>query len=188
VVDTTDSTSAGLPCNEAGEFLPAAVLPTPLPGHDPEDWFEFRNRTEFKFAEFCFANAQLSRGKTDTLLNIWNASSFYNGGHAPFADTDDMHNCIDSIPLSVAPWKTQTVTYTGPRPMQDVPEWMTIEYKLHYRNSRHIALSQLSNPDFNGHIDYAPYKEFDSLGCRRWTNFMSASWAWKEAVSTLFRI
>jgi hypothetical protein len=92
---------------------------------DTDNWFEFRDQTKFEFAEFCFAKAQLLRGKTDTLLDIWNASSFYNGGHAPFVNTDDMHHCINSIPLSVAPWETQTVTYTGPRPAQDVPKYCT---------------------------------------------------------------
>ena len=46
----------------------------------------------------------------------------------------------------------------------------------------------LSNPDFEGKIDYAPVQEYDSKGAHRFQNFMSGNWAWKQAVNAILSL
>ena len=146
----------------------------------------FDTRVQFELADFAFRDAQLSAGKVNTLMDLWAAAALENGGQPPFADKDQLHAAIDAIPLGSAPWKACTVKYTGPLPLHgDVPSWMTDEHELFYRDPVEVIRNQLQNPAFDGHIDYAPYKEFGSDGERRWSNLMSADWAWKQAVVSL---
>ena len=39
----------------------------------------------------------------------------------------------------------------------------------------------LANPEFNGHIDYAAYQEFNGEK-RQYGNVMSGEWAWRQSV------
>jgi Plavaka transposase len=46
-----------------------------------------------------------------------------------------------------------------------------------------MAHNMLANPTYKGEIDYAPFREYDALDdTRRWRDFMSADWAWQQAV------
>lgn len=173
----------GRPCNSNGTFLPPGALPEPQEPPDPEDWMSFENRVEFEFADFAFRDAQLSAGKINNLMDLWAAAALETGGEPPFADKDELYTAIDAIPLGGATWKALVVKYTGPLPQQgDVPSWMTDEHELFYRDPLEVIKQQLSNPAFDGHIDYAPYKEFDSEGNRQWSDLMSGDWAWQQAV------
>jgi hypothetical protein len=42
----------------------------------------------------------------------------------------------------------------------DAPSWMTSEYDIWFRNHRLLVHHILSNPDFDGKIDYAPVQEY----------------------------
>ena len=64
---------------------------------------------------------------------------------------------------------------------------MTTEYTIWYRNPQRLFHNMLGNPEFAGHIDYAPLRQFspsedgDEL-VREYENFMSGDWVWKQAV------
>lgn len=69
---------------------------------------------------------------------------------------------------------------------EDIPPWMLEEYEVWYRNPRVVLRNQLANPDFKDKIDYAPVREFDENGERRWKNVMSGNWAWNNAVCSFY--
>ena len=60
---------------------------------------------------------------------------------------------------------------------------MTKSYDVWFRDLDVVVETLLSNPDFNKHFDYVPYREFEPMGERWWENFMSGNWAWHHAVS-----
>ena len=64
---------------------------------------------------------------------------------------------------------------------------MTAEYTIWYRDPRQLFRIMIGNPEFNGHIDYAPLRQFalsenEEELIREYENFMSGDWAWKQAV------
>lgn len=61
-------------------------------------------------------------------------------------------------------------------------------YELNLRDVLQVTMQQLSNTEFDGHVDYSPYTEFDPNHNRVWSNLMSADWANEEAVSSSFCI
>lgn len=95
-----------------------------------------------------------------------------------------MYNSIDTTPLGDLPWESFSLKYNGDIPEGDIPSWMDTEYDVWFRDPRSLVHNMLSNPDFEGQIDYAPVQEYDSKGAHRFQNFMSGNWAWKQAVST----
>jgi hypothetical protein len=40
----------------------------------------------------------------------------------------------------------------------------------------------LGNPEFADRFAYTPYQQFENDE-RRWTDFMSGNWAWRQAVT-----
>ena len=53
-----------------------------------------------------------------------------------------------------------------------------------FRDPKKVVCNMLANPDFAKEIDLVPYREYDSeVNKRHWCDFMSADWAWKQAVS-----
>ncbi len=75
--------------------------------------------------------------------------------------------------------------YEGPKP-QKLPKWMTEKYMLVTHNTRHLLYEQIACPDFDGHWDYIPFKEFNCAGNHVWTNIMSGDWAAKQVVCILY--
>lgn len=43
----------------------------------------------------------------------------------------------------------------------------------------------LANPDFDGEMEFTPYRDYTADDKRYWKNFMSGDWAWNQAVSNL---
>ena len=64
-----------------------------------------------------------------------------------------------------------------------MPEWMTAEYELWYRDPRKVIHGIFSNPSLADGIDYVPYREFED-GTQRYGDFMSGNWAWEQCVRT----
>ena len=58
-----------------------------------------------------------------------------------------------------------------------VPEWMTTNFQLWYRNPRKVIHNILTNPALADSIDYIPYRELEN-GKRCYCDFMSGNWAW----------
>ncbi|OSC97902.1 hypothetical protein PYCCODRAFT_1376275, partial [Trametes coccinea BRFM310] len=172
----------GRPCDEYGTFLPEGTPPPPRTGTAYGDWSPFRDRIEFELAEFLFKHVQMSEKNISTLMYLWAADIIRHGGQGPpFADHADMYATIDAIAVGDVPWQGLRVSYRGPRPDQDVPSWMEEAHEVWYRDPRQIALRMLANPDFDGEFDYAPYREYTRDGDRRYCNYMSGNWAWRQA-------
>lgn len=169
------------PCDLAGNFLPRNAPPPPAETKSPTDWTPFSSRVEYEVADLVFKQTQMSNPHVNRLLELWAADKLPSGGTSPFADYDDLHNVIDSIPEGDAPWHSFSVGYNGPLPEGIIPGWMTEEYQVWHRDPRQVVHQLLSNPEFNGHFDYTPYRQFQD-NKRRWSDFMSGNWAWKQAV------
>jgi Plavaka transposase len=76
---------------------------------------------------------------------------------------------------------------TAPQPEShdgvEIPKWMENEYEIWFRDPRLLFKNMLANRDFNTSFDYAPFRQYDDNGNRRYENLMSGDWAWKQAVS-----
>jgi hypothetical protein len=169
-----------------GNDLPPHASPPP---HTlPEDaswnpWHPFQSRIDFDFAYYHFIEIQSSEGNIDKALDWWAASVMEFGGDTPWKNSADMYRTIDAIQHGDAPWKVYQVNFRGLLPLGTPPKWMTETYELCMRDTRQVLHHQLATSDYAGDINYTPYKQFDSDGKRIRSNLMSASWAWKQAVS-----
>lgn len=173
-----------MPCDEHGQFLPLGTPPSPRhPNKSPEDWAPFRNQTDFETAELLYSHTQMLATNIDNLMDLWSASLAKHGESGPFVNHSDLYGTIDSIPLSDVPWNHFSLSYGGEIPDGDVPQWMRDSHEVWFRDPHAVVQEMLQNPDFDGGIDYAPFREFDESGEREYKNFMSGDWAWEQAVS-----
>lgn len=176
------SFSEGRRCDRHGIFLPPEALPEPPTPKADDDWSPFTSRAGFELAEFLFAEAELSQKKTNKLLELWAATLIPHGDSPPIANHQDLHGQIDTIELGDVPWQCASLKYEHPLPTTvRPPEWMTTEYDVWYRNPREVIKNMLANSDFDGHVDYAPYQEFDGEK-RQYGNVMSGDWSWRQSV------
>ena len=60
---------------------------------------------------------------------------------------------------------------------------MDAEYEVWFCNPHILIHNILSNPDFDGELDYVPIQEYDMQGDYQFKNFMLGDWAWKQVVS-----
>ncbi|OSX57853.1 hypothetical protein POSPLADRAFT_1121276, partial [Postia placenta MAD-698-R-SB12] len=171
----------GTPCSKDGVNLPPGAPPPPRTSAMKGDWTPFSDRVEFETAEFLFKREQMSQGNINDLMDIWAASLLPYGGNPPFASASDMHSVIDTIQHGNAPWQSFSAKYMGELPHDtQPPSWKTAEYQIWCRDPRTVARNMLANSDFEGEFDYSPYREFVDNE-RRFSNLMSANWAWKQA-------
>jgi hypothetical protein len=59
---------------------------------------------------------------------------------------------------------------------------MDQEYEVWFWDIHDILNAQLSNPNFNGHIDYSPKYVHDKKGDCVFNDLMSGQWAWEQVV------
>lgn len=168
-------------CDAQGNYLPRSTPPPPPEAKLPTDWTPFQSRVEFETADLLFRETEMSNRNTDTLFDLWAADVLHHKRQPPFADHDDLHEVLDSITAGDAPWHSFQVGYNGELPGTDVPNWMSGKYDVFYRDPRLVVENILANPEFDGHFDYAPYRQFAD-NKRRWSDFMSGNWCWKQAV------
>ncbi|KZT06391.1 uncharacterized protein LAESUDRAFT_737090 [Laetiporus sulphureus 93-53] len=169
----------GNPCDKNGEFLPQNAVPPPRAPRAIDDWSPYSSRVEFEVAELLYKREQMSAGNINTLLNLWGASLVKHGDYAPFTNTEDLYHTIDSTSLGDVKWESFSMSYQGELPNGDVPTWMTTESDVWFRNPLAVADHILGNVDFDGQMDYAPFRKFHH-GERRLKDFMSGEWAWKQ--------
>lgn len=179
----------GQPCDEDGHPLDPSSPPS-IKTDDPTDWTPFRNRIEFEMAEFLYKRCQMSGSNIDILMELWAAYSALRDPEdvspldlSPFSEHKGMYNTIDAIPLGGVPWQSITLSYDGPIP-ENPPSWMKAGHTIWFRSPRLLFKKMLENHDFQHSFDYAPYRQYDIRDQRRYENFMSGDWAWKQAVST----
>ncbi|PCH39302.1 hypothetical protein WOLCODRAFT_21411 [Wolfiporia cocos MD-104 SS10] len=137
------STIDGRPCDSSGTYLDPDTPPPQRYPRERDDYSPFRDRVEFETAEFLYKKNQMSGGDINTLMTLWAASIIRLGGEPPFADSEDLYS---------------------PMPEGEVPSWMSTSYKVWFRDVKTVAENMLSNPDFDGEIDYSPYREYDAIG------------------------
>jgi len=58
-------------------------------------------------------------------------------------------------------------------------------YDVWYHDPHVVIKNIFSNMDFDGEIDYVPYRDFLEDGSRRYKDFMSGDWAWEQVVSNI---
>ncbi|EIW75218.1 hypothetical protein CONPUDRAFT_66179, partial [Coniophora puteana RWD-64-598 SS2] len=141
----------------------------------------FRNRIEFETADFLYRRSQAPAAEIDFTMDLWGAMLAQYNAHPPFANHTDMYKTIDAIRAGEVPWESFSMSYKGPRPARDVPPWMTETYDVWFRDPQTIIKNMLGNPDFKDSMDYAPYREFDFSGSRRWEDMFSGDWVWDQA-------
>jgi len=168
--------------------IPQDSPPLPHTPQGPEDWTPYRNRLEFETAQLLFSDVQMSAGNIDHLLHLWGVSLAAYEDSPPFAGHKDLYTTIDATPIGDAPWKSFGLGYSGDKPSVDVPSWMDKTHDVWYRDPRAVIKNIFSNADFDGEIDYMPYREFSEDGSRRYKDFMSGDWAWDQAVRMSYLI
>lgn len=124
----------------------------------------------------------MPQDQIDTLLDLWAASLLPHGGKPPFSSRKDLYDTIDATELGDVKWESFQMSFDGKIPEDNPPEWMSSTFDVWYRDPRAIFWNMLDNPDFKSEFDCAPFVELDGNGKRRWQDFMSGEWAWKQAA------
>jgi len=169
--------------DENGNVIPLGTPPPPRESDKgPDNWTPYNNRIQFEVADFLFRRNQMSAGDINFLLNLWAASLLIHNDDPPFTDAKDLYTAIDSIPLGDVAWESFSLQYNGTKPAGDILPWMQAEYDVWFRDPLTLVHNLLSNPDFKSGFDYAPYQEHTTNGVHRFHDFMSANWAWNQAV------
>ena len=130
----------------------------------------------------------MSKGDINFILGLWGASLAIHGDVPPFLNARHMYKTIDSTPLGDVPWMSFTLQYDGARPTENVPSWMKSEYNVWFRDPCSLVHNILSNTDFETGFDYSPFQERTADGVHHFCDFMSANWAWKQAVSPVYHL
>jgi len=183
-LNSLSHTIVARPCDEEGNFLPEGTPPGCVESRVPGDWSPFNSRDEFELADLLFTRTEMSRGQVDELMQIWASRSAVDGGTAPFADSKDLHDTVDAIEEGDAPWYSFRVGYNGERPQGQAPSWMDDSHQVFYRDPQQVVRMFLSNHKFDGNFDYIPYREYEN-GERKWGDFMSGNFCWKQAVCSV---
>jgi hypothetical protein len=174
-------TTTGVRCDKHGAPLGPGLPPPSTETHSPDDWFPYGSRVGFETADFLYRRKKMSAGDIDFLCQLWAATLAEYDDSPPYANHKDLYETIDATPIGGVPWQSVTFQYDGPRP-DDAPTWMESEYTIWFRDPRLLFKNMLENPEFAEHFDYAPHRQYDPNGFRRYENFMSGDWAWKQAV------
>jgi len=175
----------GTPCDKNGNWIADDTPPPPVEPRNPDNWAPFNNGLPFRTANSFFKN-KFSAGKIDEILQLWAESLAQHGDIPPFLNHQELYDSIDSIPLGCVPWESFSFAYDDPGITPDSPKWMTTDYTIWYRDPCQLFLKMLQNPDFATTFDYAPLRQYDKDGNRRYENFMSGDWAWKQVVRERF--
>ncbi|KAG1729901.1 hypothetical protein EDB19DRAFT_1641622, partial [Suillus lakei] len=173
-----------------GNFLPLGTPPCPLAEQSPDDWAPFCNCTEFEMAEFLYSCAQMSALNINTLLDLWATSLLKHNDHPPFADHKDLYKTIDNILIGGVNWQSFNIQYSGDKPAEpDVPPWMSEWFDIWYCDPHEVIRNILANPDYVNEFDYCPFCEFSvDKDEHRFQDFMSADWAWQQAVCSHIKL
>jgi hypothetical protein len=172
-VITLLSFSTGRRCDRNGVFVPPNAPPELPAAKANDDWSPFTSRAGFELADLLFTDAQLSQKKIDHILELWAATLIPHNDFAPITNHLDLHQQIDAIDLGDARWEHADLKYNGPLPTTTRhPEWKTTVYDVWYRDPCRVIENILANPEFDGHVDYAAYQEFNSEK-RQYGNVMS---------------
>lgn len=182
-LDTTPPLfSTGQRCDRHGTPVPPNAVPEVPTIKADDDWSPFSSRAGFELAEFVFTDAELSQRRINKLLELWAATLVPHNDSPPITNHRDLLEQIDAIELGNVRWENTRLKYNGPLPETTrPPEWKTAEHDVWYRNPREVIRNILACPDFDGHIDYVAYQEFNGEK-RQYGNMMSGNWSWRQSV------
>ena len=170
-----------MPCDNNGEFLPEGSPPPPWDHPPPTDFSPFENRTSFELADLLFRREQMSGGNINDLLQIW-ASTLPSDQDPPFNNKQDMYDTLDAITEGDAPWQNFSISFNGEIPEGDTTAWKHVKFDVHFRDPRIVLHNQLGNPDFKNEKDFAAKEVRDKNNKRRYRDFMSGDWVWRQSV------
>ncbi|EIW77688.1 hypothetical protein CONPUDRAFT_156874 [Coniophora puteana RWD-64-598 SS2] len=159
----------GRPCNEYGEFLEDGTHAPPR-NEDIDDWSPFADKHK----------VEMSAPNIDFLLELWAFDAAQKEVEGPFISHRDVYSTIDSVREGGVPWECLSVGFTGDV-TPDSPSWKAQEYHIWYQNPNNVIQTMLSNRDFAGQFDAAPYQLFDQKGDRRWDNVMAGNYSWRQS-------
>ncbi|KAF4591137.1 hypothetical protein EYR40_009739 [Pleurotus pulmonarius] len=171
------------PCDRLGHYLPPHTPPPPfepLDATSTNPWNPFQDRLAFQWADFYFSDLQASERHINTGLELWAAEVAKSDSGVPWKNADDLFATIDAIQEGDNPWFSVPFHYQGVIP-PNPPKWMTETYELCTHNILAVLREQISCSSFDGHYDYVPYRQFNHLGDRVWTNLMPGEWAARQA-------
>ncbi|KAF9234302.1 hypothetical protein BU15DRAFT_90031 [Melanogaster broomeanus] len=167
-------------CDASGHYLDPNTPPPPVSEKRSDDWGPYGDQLRFETVEFIFREAEMSGSKIDKLCHLWQRS--INTGSPPFSDHKELYQAIDATCLGDVQWSSFKLRYDGERPADNIPPWMDEAYEFWFRDPRFLVANMLSNPEFDGEMDYVPYQDFTTGDVkRRFENFMSGDWAWMQA-------
>lgn len=148
-----------------------------------DDWYPYRDHTQFETADIFFHQIQLSTSEIDSIMQLWSATVDDSPTPSPFKNHCDMYKTINQTSLGDIPWSSFTLQYDGEKPTDNILEWMNATYQICYC----YLHGMLSNPEFKDHLDYVPYCKYDpKTQQHQWQDFMSGDWAWMQAVCDIF--
>ncbi|KAH9029816.1 hypothetical protein EDB85DRAFT_2074389 [Lactarius pseudohatsudake] len=156
------------------------LRPSCPPAVNSADWGAFESKEGFEMAELLYSKAHMSEGDVDKLLNILERSS----GNVPFSNHEDLYAAINELTVDDVPWQSFTVRYHSELGDVDAsqPKWMSDVHEVFYRDPHLIVRGMLTNPDYEGGMDFGPYYVFDKDGTRLYEHMMSGDWAWEQAT------
>ncbi|KAG1753701.1 uncharacterized protein EDB91DRAFT_1234119 [Suillus paluster] len=170
-----------LKCDAEGDPIDQNALPPPQTDTSPDDWTPYESHIAFEMAKFLFLQNQTSAKQIDTLLNLWAASLIKHNDTPPFTDHHDLYNTIDATPLGDIPWETFSMSYSGAKPLHDIPPWMEATYDVWFWDPHLLSHDMLGNPNFDGEMEYVPHQDYSTEDTRCFKNFFSGDWAWGQA-------
>ncbi|KAG6914489.1 hypothetical protein DXG01_016963, partial [Tephrocybe rancida] len=170
----------GLPCDSNGEFLPEGAAPPPWDHPPPSDFSPYEDQQQFELADLLFRRDEMASQTLNDLMQVWGARHCDKG--PPFHSTQHLHDVIDSTAIGGAPWQSFTVYYNGDIDSIDIEAepWKIKGFDVWYRDPRVVLHNQLGNPDFDGEMDHAPKRVYDSKNKWRFQDFMSSNWPWRH--------
>jgi Plavaka transposase len=150
----------------------------------PDNYALFTNCAAFELADLFFQKDKMSAGNINNLLQIW-ASTLPPDEDPPFINKRDLHDTINSIELSDAPWSSFNVLFNRELEEGDTTLWKHATYEVWYRNPEVVLKNQLRSTDFANETDFAAKKVWDENGKGRYRDFMSGNWSWRQLVCSL---
>ncbi|KAG6835315.1 hypothetical protein H0H93_002803, partial [Arthromyces matolae] len=172
-------TVLGLPCDSDGAFLPEGAPPPPWNHPLPNDFTPYEDRYSFEVADILFRRDQMAATNISDLMQVWGAR--HSDKDPPFDDKQHLYDTIDSTPIGGVPWQSFTCQFNGDAGEGQVAPWKKKKFDVWYRDPRLIMHNQLGNPDFKGRIDFSAKRVFDGDNRRRYQDFMSGNWCWRQS-------
>ena len=120
-------------------------------------------------------------GQIDDLLEIIAAMNAMTGGEGHFTTHKDLYNTINATNLGDAPWNHFNLNYQGKQSANSL-SWQVEDFTVWFCNPLIVVHNLLSNPNFDGSFNYAPFQERDKDNNHWYENFMSRNWCWNQAV------